>query len=150
MNQKIREIIGSLISIGILILYAAVLWGILNLVKDWKIDDPEIPIAGGKLLILTGIGGLVSAVVIATLGISKSGGAPTGLVQKLSKDFDEILMTIVTIVYIAVWFILGCFIVYYGVIKFPDASSTINELGQAWIGLAVGAAYAYIGINTKK
>ncbi|MCP4312905.1 MAG: hypothetical protein GY790_16710 [Bacteroidetes bacterium] len=96
------------------------------------------------------IGGLISAIVISTLGISKSGGAPTGLVQELSKDFGSTLMTIITIVYVVVWFILGCFLVYYGVYKFPAASSTINELGQAWLGLAIGAAYAYFGFNTKK
>ena len=149
MNQKIREIVGSLISVVILILYAAVLWEIIDLVKDWNKGDPEVDIAGGKLLIVTGIGGLVSAVVIATLGISEPGRAPTGTVQVLSKDFGKTLMTIVTLVYIGVWLFLGGYAAIYGVIKLPEASSTLNELGIAWFGLLLGAGYAYFKFMKK-
>jgi hypothetical protein len=149
MNLKIREIIGFLISLGLLILYIVVLWEILDLVKDWKVNDPEVPISDAGLMVLNGVGGLVSAVVIMTLGITKRGKAPTASVRELSKDLGEIVMAVVIITYVLVWLILGGFVVYYGVFKFPDASSTINELGQAWFGLFIGAVYAYFGINPK-
>jgi len=150
MNQKIKEIIGCLISIGLLAVYAAVLWEVLNLVKEWEVNDPEIPINAGKLLILTGVGGLVSTIVIATLGISERSTAPTGSVRALSRDLNKTLMAIVTSAYVLVWLSLGGYLVYYGLVESPGASSTINELGQAWLGLAIGAVYAYVGINPKK
>jgi hypothetical protein len=149
MNLKIREIIGFLISLGLLILYSVVLWDILDLVKDWKVNDPEVPISDAELMVLNGVGGLVSAVVIMTLGITKRGKAPTASVRELSKDLGEIVMAVLVIAYLLVWVVLGGLVIYYGVFKFPDSSSTINELGQAWFGLFIGAAYAYIGIHPK-
>ena len=135
------------ISIGLLILYAIVLWELLNLVKAWEVNDPEITISGGKLLILNGVGGLVSAVVIMTLGITKRGKVPTASVRELSKGSGETVMVIVIIAYVAVWLILGGLVVYHGVIESPDACSAINEYGKTWIGLLIGAGYAYFGIN---
>ena len=147
MNLKIREIIGCLISVALLVIYAVVLWDILDLVKEWKTGDPEVIISGGQLLIVNGVGGLVSAVVIMTLGITKKGYAPTATVVKLSKDLGKIIMAVVTIGYVLVWLILAGFVIYHGVIESPEASTTINELGKTWIGLVIGAGYAYFGIN---
>jgi hypothetical protein len=93
------------------------------------------------------IGGVVSAVIIATLGISRPGGAPTRQVQHLSEDYGPNLLKAIVITYISVWALLGGFAFYVGVLKSPEASSTLNEIGKAWLGLVVGAAYAYFGIN---
>ncbi|MEN8229305.1 MAG: hypothetical protein ABFS38_14195 [Bacteroidota bacterium] len=150
MNQKIREIAGSLISVGILIFYFKALWQMVEKVKGWIPGNGPVEFSDGTILLATGLGGLVSAVVITTLGISKPGKAPTGAVQELSKDFGQITMAIIAIAYVGVWLFLGGYAAIYGVIRMPDASSTLHEMGIAWFGLLLGAGYAYFGINPPK
>jgi hypothetical protein len=149
MNMKIREIAGSILAVGLLIFYVLVVWQMISEVKDWIHGNDPISFSGGKYWIVNAIGGLISAVVITTLGISKPGGAPIGSVRELSRALGEVLMGIVTIMYITIWVILGCFVIYYGVIESPEASATLNEMGKAWFGLFIGAVYAYLGINQK-
>jgi len=36
---------------------------------------------------------------------------------------------------------------YVGVLRRPDVSVTLNEIGKSWIGILVGAAYAWFGIK---
>jgi hypothetical protein len=147
MNAKIREIAGSIVSAGALILYAITLFHIISRIKGWSAGQPPVQIDDGMKLIVTGLGGLISAVVIATLGVSEPGKAPIGTVKKLSKDYGQIALSVITILYIAVWAILGGYAAYIGVIKYPGASSTMYDIGIAWFGILIGALYAYFGLN---
>jgi len=147
MNVKVREIAGSIVSLGALVLYAITLLDIINRVKGWSAGQSPILIDDGKKLIVTGLGGLISAVVIATLGVSEPGKAPIGTVRKLSKDYGQLTFSVITILYIAAWVFLGGYTTYIGVIKFPGASSTLYDLGISWLGILIGALYAYFGLN---
>jgi hypothetical protein len=147
MNVKVREIAGSIVSLGALVLYAITLLDIINRVKGWSAGQSPILIDDGKKLIVTGLGGLISAVVIATLGVSEPGKAPIGTVRKLSKDYGQLTFSVITILYIAAWVFLGGYTTYIGVIKFPGASSTLYDMGISWLGILIGALYAYFGLN---
>jgi hypothetical protein len=147
MNVKVREIAGSIVSLGALVLYAITLLDIINRVKGWSAGQSPILIDDGKKLIVTGLGGLISAVVIATLGVSEPGKAPIGTVRKLSKDYGQLTFSVITILYIAAWVFLGGYVAYVGVIKYPGASSTLYDLGISWLGILIGALYAYFGLN---
>jgi hypothetical protein len=95
------------------------------------------------------IGGLVSALVIAELAITKPGERP---LQRAYTDTDKVskkaFIGIVTIGYVIVWIIAGltAFIVS---LRKPDILQPLTDLGQTWLGLAVAAGYAYFGITPK-
>ncbi|MEJ2596510.1 MAG: hypothetical protein P8100_15600, partial [bacterium] len=55
-----------------------------------------------------------------------------------------------TIVYITVWVVLGGYAAYVGVIKFPGASSTLYDIGISWLGILIGALYAYFGLTPPR
>jgi hypothetical protein len=150
MNLKIKEIAGSIISVGALILYFITLLDIVQQVKGWTAGQPPVVIDDGMKLIATGLGGLISAVVIATLGLSEPGKAPTGTLKSLSRDYGQLTLSVIAVIYIAVWMFLGIYTAYHGVIKSPGASTTLYDMGITWFGILVGALYAYFGINPAR
>ena len=96
------------------------------------------------------IGGLVSALVIAELSITKSGEAPAA--RLLSPEIAlkrKVLMQIITGLYLIFWFIAGlaAFIWGYLIVDPGNELPALSDLGQAWLGVAVGAGYAYFGIK---
>lgn len=51
-----------------------------------------------------------------------------------------------TIVYVLVWLIAGLVAFMKGMYH-PQALPALTNVGQAWLGLAVAAAYAYFGLE---
>ncbi len=101
----------------------------------------------GMAQALSIIGGLVSALVIAELAIAKPGEAPVRRV--LAKEASAIAVRAVSIVatfYVIVWIGAGLTAFLIGLYH-PEALPSLTTLGQAWLGLAVSAAYAYFGIR---
>lgn len=95
------------------------------------------------------IGGLVAALVIAELSVTKPGQAPLARVvdAAMSKKKKGVLQT-VTVVYLIVWLVTGISAFYFGyLVAEPDVLPPLADLGQAWLGIAVGAGYAYFGIE---
>jgi hypothetical protein len=95
------------------------------------------------------IGGLVSALVIAELAITKPGEAPVaraigGVSAGPALSWT---LTIVTAIYLAVWVIAGLAAYVVGTMWYPGKLQPLTDLGQSWLGLAVAAAYAYFGIS---
>jgi hypothetical protein len=103
----------------------------------------------GMAQALSVIGGLVSALVIAQLAITKPGQAPGArvLVQGASPLAIR-TVTIVSVFYVIVWVGAGCTAFIVGLYH-PKALPALTTLGQAWLGLAVSAAYAYLGIKPQ-
>jgi len=95
------------------------------------------------------IGGLVSALVIAELAVTKPGEMP---LQRAYSDNDKRykrnFIRIVSIAYVIVWIITGL-IAFLVSLRKPDALQPLTDLGQTWLGLAVAAGYAYFGITPK-
>jgi ABC-type thiamin/hydroxymethylpyrimidine transport system permease subunit len=95
------------------------------------------------------ISGLVSALVIAELAVTKPGDAPVARV--LADDastFAQRTLKIVTVVYVLVWLIAGLVAFMKGMYH-PTVLPAFTNVGQAWLGLAVAAAYAYFGLDQK-
>lgn len=104
-------------------------------------------IGPGYVYVLTTVGGLVSALVIAQLSVTKPGAAPgIGGFQPESTAGIWTTNSVVGI-YLFVWIFTGVAALVVGVMLYPSASKTISDLGTTWLGLAVSAAYAYFGIN---
>lgn len=95
------------------------------------------------------IGGLVSALVIAELAVTKPGEAPVARAIGGASAGPTLswTLTIVTAVYLAVWVIAGLAAYVVGTMWYPGKLQPLTDLGQSWLGLAVAAAYSYFGIS---
>ena len=93
------------------------------------------------------IGGLVSALVIAELAITKAGETPVA--RALSADSSpksKNILRWVTGIYILAWLLAGLAAFMVGM-NHPNTLPPLTSVGQSWFGLAVAAAYAYFGLN---
>lgn len=97
---------------------------------------------------MTTVGGLVSALVIAELAITKPGEAPVArALQPSSSTRATNALRVITGIYLLVWVGLGLTAYVVGTMWYPGALQPLTDLGQAWLGLVVAAGYAYFGIN---
>lgn len=99
---------------------------------------------------LTVIGGLVSALIIAELAITVPGATPAArMLSAGASPRSESVLKIVTVVYMLVWLVAGLVAFMKGLYH-PTTLPALTSAGQSWLGLAVAAAYAYLGLNPKK
>lgn len=96
------------------------------------------------------IGGLVSALVIAELAVTKPGEVvlQRALDVRQPVEPQKRLLQILTTAYLAVWTLAGLAAFIVG-LNHPDTLQSLSDLGNAWLGLAVAAGYAYFGINSR-
>ncbi|HEX5759365.1 MAG TPA: hypothetical protein VF121_09245 [Thermoanaerobaculia bacterium] len=97
------------------------------------------------------IGGLVSALVIAELSVTEPGKTPAARV--LSADSSTAAksgLKVVAFVYLAVWLATGLAAFVFASLQHPETLQPLTDLGQSWLGLAVAAAYAYLGIDPSR
>ena len=101
----------------------------------------------GMAQTLAGVGGLVSALVIAELAVTKPGEAPAARALAAdATDRSKTILKIVTAVYILAWVVAGLVAFFLGLYH-PKELPAITSHGQAWLGLAVASAYAYFRID---
>jgi hypothetical protein len=109
---------------------------------------PKDSFTSGMSVTMATVGGLVSALVIAELAITEPGKTPAARVldNNPSEQAKSILQT-TTIAYLLVWTLFGLLAFIVGFLQHPGVLQPLTDLGQSWLGLAVAAAYAYLGIN---
>lgn len=101
----------------------------------------------GMAQALSVIGGLVSALVIAELAIAKPGEAlATRTLAPGASNLAVRTVSIISTVYVLVWIAAGLSAFLVGLYH-PKEVPPLTTLGQAWLGLAVSAAYAYFGLK---
>lgn len=156
MQNKISFILGGSIALILLGLYVFTLgkmgFSVLEHCKGVETCEVDGYVGPSTLFnyIATTIGGLISALVIAHLGASRAGGNGDGLMLLTTEDGKlPRLMTILTIVYLVTWIVMGVFSLYVGALNHPDINPHVTDFGMIWLGLAVSAAYAYFQINQK-
>ncbi len=95
------------------------------------------------------IGGLISGLVIAELSVTEPGEVPAArLVAPSIAKHRPGLMQIITGLYLLVWLLAGLSAYFFGYLTVdPDVLPPLANIGQSWLGVAVGAAYAYFGIR---
>ncbi len=94
------------------------------------------------------VGGLVSALVIAALAVSKPGEAVGARAIGVLESHPKVSST-VTGLYLLVWVIAGAAAYVFGTMLYPGKLQSLTDLGQSWLGLAVAAAYSYFGISPE-
>jgi len=148
----VKLVFGGLIAVILLGLYAyAVLFAIsvVDCVSTTGCSAlTAASFTGGFASTMTTVGGLVSALVIAELAITKPGEAPVARALAASASAKTTnALKVVTGVYLLTWVALGLSAYVVGVMWHPDVLKPLTDLGQAWLGLAVAAGYAYFGID---
>jgi uncharacterized PurR-regulated membrane protein YhhQ (DUF165 family) len=150
-----RLALGGLIAVILLGLYVySVIYGILVVDCVQTTACTRYPLKAftpGMIQALTLIGGLVSALVIAELAITKPGESPMArAIESGSSDRKQNAIKIVTAVYLLVWVASGLAAYVVGQMQHPGVLQPLTDFGQAWLGLAVAAGYAYFGITPQK
>jgi hypothetical protein len=103
----------------------------------------------GMAQALAMIGGLVSALVIAELAIAKPGEVPVvGVRRAPGAPPPSVWLKSISLVYVLVWLAAGFWAFIQGVYH-PTVLPALTTLGQAWLGLAVAAAYSYFGLQRQ-
>lgn len=102
----------------------------------------------GVQTVLNLVGGLVSALVIAQLAITPPGAAPgESLVADNAADLTKNMVKIVSVAYVVVWLACGLAALIVGYMKYPDKVPELTASAKSWLGLAVAAAYSYLGLK---
>ncbi|MEH6422548.1 hypothetical protein, partial [Pseudomonas sp. CGJS7] len=145
------KIFGGLISVILLGVYVHLILVAVKVVNcAGAACAKEYPITyfnDGMAQALSVIGGLVSALVIAELALAKPGEAPAARV--LAEDASvgaARTVAAVSIAFVLVWIGAGLTAFMVGLYH-PGVLPVLTTHGQAWLGLAVSAAYAYFGLK---
>lgn len=103
----------------------------------------------GMAQALSIVGGLVSALVIAELAVTKPGEAPAArALADNASDRAKSVLKIITAVYVLTWILAGLVAFFMGLYH-PKVLLPVTNLGQSWLGLAVASSYAYFGIKPR-
>lgn len=102
----------------------------------------------GIVTILNLVGGLVSALVVAELAVTEPGKAPATRYLAIDvRATTKNVAVIISFIYIAVWLICGVASVIVGYIQHPDVVPVLTNSAKSWMGIAVAAAYSYLGVR---
>ena len=101
----------------------------------------------GMVYVVTTVGGLVSALVVARLTITPP--------KESVGEYEHTEMTsgmrstarYLTFAYLLIWLATGLAALIIGVMLYPDINSTLRDLGTSWFGLAVTSVYTYFGLE---
>jgi hypothetical protein len=145
--MKFNYIIGGIIAYILLALYGGIAAYIIYKVIACSIDPAcnNLVFHDGLIYVLTLVGGLVSALVVANLTITKPGENPA-MIAQLGGGKNTFAKVAVWS-YLLLWTIIGLAALIVGVLICPDISKTLSDFGTTWLGLAVAAGYAYFGIK---
>ena len=139
-----KQVFGGVVVLILLGLYVYLVWGAIAVANgcgakaDCSGNINEMTSSAMAL-----IGGLVSALVIAVLALTKPGETPSASIGFDSGTHPraDLVITIITITYLVVWLSTGLAAFVVG-LKNPTAVKQLTTLGQGWLGLAVAAGYA--------
>lgn len=146
-----RAVFGGALAIALLVFYVYAVWyacsaaACIGGTVGCTAYEPQL--TTGVNFVLTVVGGLLSALAVAELAVAAPGSAPTGrLVVGRLPALGKTLQ-VITGVYLGVWLICGIAMVIVGLMRYADAVPVLTEAAKGWLGLAVGAAYAYFGLK---
>jgi hypothetical protein len=112
---------------------------------------PPIQPTSGLVFVLTTVGGLVSALVVAELAVMTPGVNPFAQFSAPEAPrWARRWIYAIVILYLAAWLFTGLTALIVGVVLYPNVNSTLSDAGTTWLGLAVAAGYAYFGIRPRQ
>lgn len=150
MQKQFPMIFGGVIASILLLLYTVTLAYMIVEVMNCagEVDCGTKDFAEGMIFVVTTVGGLVSALVVSELTITKPGENPGIMKFAAGRSGPPNRMaTALAIVYLAVWLIIGLAALIVGTMIYPGINETVSDIGTTWLGLAVAAGYAYFRID---
>jgi hypothetical protein len=160
MGENLPVIFRGVVAYILLLLYAStvinmtkavILHGVAEAPKDENgktLSKKPLEFPAGTTYIVTMIGGLVSALVVAKLTITKPKTMPTVTLPDAPPWMSE-LFTFLTGAYLVGWVVIGLAALIVGVMVFPDSNAILGEMGTTWLGLAVASGYAYFNLDPQ-
>ena len=149
MSSRFGAVFGALLAFLLLALYCSsalyLIYEVYHTAAGGKVEKTD-----GYIYVLTTVGGLVSALVIAQLSVTKPGSTPTIAGSKPKSTLGIYATNTMVTIYLLAWVFTGLAALVVGVMINPDVNKTISDLGTTWLGLAVSAAYAYFGIQPSE
>ena len=133
-----------------LALYGYSIWAAINLAeKCGDIDNCTYQLSANISLLFNVIGGLISATVVGVLGSTNRGDFPKIRLSGTDmKGLTGTLAAVMPSVIILFWIVFGVVILVWGFLPFAhDPVPALSAQAKAWLGTAVGAVYAYLGVN---
>ena len=150
MNRNFAVVFGGTLAFILLLLYATTVAYMVSAVIDGGKNDPvKAPkFSDGLVSVVTMIGGLVSALVVAKLAVTQPGKSPSirAVTAGGTPHWSDVLLSMM---YLTVWLVVGLVALIVGVMIYPDVNQTLNDIGTTWLGLAVASGWAYFGLEPK-
>lgn len=144
-----KMVFGGAIVCILLGLYVYLVWSAISVIGCTPQPDCLAGFTDPMVSALALIGGLVSALVIVELAITKP-GEPL-VARAIGGDGSGPgvpIIQVLTYGYLAVWTLAGLAAFVVG-LRHPDVLQPLTDLGQSWLGLAVAAGYAYFQISPR-
>lgn len=136
------RVVSGLIAVFLLVVYAGVVaWLVWTTMTGGATELSE-----AMKTVLTLVGGLVSALVIAVLAVTPPAGSPGRAFVVTGTVVERKVADGVVVSYVAVWFISGAALLVAWLMR-PDASVDLAAAAKSWLGVALAAAYAYLGLK---
>lgn len=150
-NSNARAWFGAPIVIILLSLYVYIFFRY-GVMANCETDEPNCSFTPAMSQAFSWIAGLVSALVIAQLAIAEPGDVPSllGVRSQTPGSWQSILQSSISIVCMLVWTSVGLYAFILGLDRNPSLPKELVAYGQSWIGLAISAGYAYLGISKVK
>jgi hypothetical protein len=138
-----RLLFGTIIVSILLVLYVYSLGTAISLAYWGPNPVEELP--EGISRTMATVGGLVSALVIAQLAVTKANEPLAG--TSVFPGVGDWAVPLAKVVYVVMWIGMGFAAFVVGELWFPDKVPALTTFAEAWLGLAVAAGYAYFGIE---
>ncbi|MBQ03007.1 MAG: hypothetical protein CL477_20290 [Acidobacteria bacterium] len=142
-------VFGGVIAFLLLALYAMIvgslIWEVFQVDRAGQGQADNF--AQGAITVVTTIGGLISALVVSKLAVTKPGDAPTVETGTASRANPSMTAKGMTVLYLTVWVAVGLAALVVGTVYYPDINSTVDDIGTSWLGLAIAAGYAYFNLD---
>ena len=150
MAKYFPAIFGGAIAYMLLLLYfITVIWMTYQVIMHGMAEEPKaekMSFPDGVVYVVTTVGGLVSALVVAKLATTKPGENPAQMRLEEASELTQRISTWLIGAYLAVWLLTGLIALVFGVMLYPK-NTTLCEIGTTWLGLAVASGYAYFGLR---
>lgn len=161
MKKDFSMIFGGIIAYILLLLYAGTLGymiarviGLSHALAVAPVSAPvsqNLHFSEGMTLVVTLIGGLISALVVAKLAETNPGEPPQLMrLSDTASEKSKKASSALAMIYLIAWLICGLAALITGVMVYPDVSQTVADVGTTWLGLAVASGYAYFGLRPQR
>lgn len=145
-----RAVAGGVVAIVLLVFYVLLVHSAIHIVNCATTSGCTDATVGSFNDVMSQamsvLGGLVSALIISELAITKPGETPAGRFLSATSTRGRNVLRWTTWLYVAVWLVTGAWAFWTGM-NHPSVLPALTAVGQSWLGLAVASAYAYFGLS---